>query len=258
MSQATLERPAATKPAGKRNSPAADPRGKMIFQLSELLAGIVAMVEDEMGDCVGRVLEVAGGYVRRALGEFVESDSDTSYHTMLDADSFIQAAGALVAQEYNVSSKGHKGRTNAAETLVMQSDAIVNAMDQRLTDITGGKVAAIAEPDEVAAPAGADPAAEPDAPGVFLTTEAAHLVSNCTYQIETLILIMQDMARRADDDTTGVNLPIVVQALGVRIEQLNQCITDTVYPSPNGPSLADVRDKAQGQAPRLMQIKQAA
>lgn len=257
MSQATIERPVAQKTAGKPAVRAADQREKIVWMFSELLMGIAAMVESEEGDCLGRVLEFAGGSVRRAAQEFAASDADMSYHTMLDADSFIQAAAALAAHEETQNSRmrrrGQPGRSTETRRLADLSDSIATAQDQRLTDITSGKVVAITAPVEVAAPA-ADPvpAVEPDAPDVVLTAEAARLVSNCTYQIETLILMMQDMARRTDDETTSVHLPIVVQALGVRIEQLNQCITDTVYPSDVGPSPAEVRDKVEGQCPRLM------
>lgn len=254
MSQATIERPAARKTAGKPADRAVDSREKIILQFSLLLNGICATVESEEADCLGRVFEIAGGLVRRAAGEFAASDSDASYQTMLDADSLIQAAAALAVYENApkewIGKRGAPGRDVEARRLADLSDAITNAQDQRLTDIAAGDASAIVPK--------TDPAQEEQAPGVSLTVEAARLVSNCTYQIETCVLMMQDMARRSGDETTGVDLEIVVQALGVRIEQLNQCITDTVFPNTTGPSLDEVRDKVEGQSPRLMEIKQPA
>lgn len=244
MSQATIERPAATKTAGKSRNP----REKILCTMKDLIGQICAMVEAEQGDCAGRVLEHASTLVIDATNQFLDSDADTSYHTMLEADSFVQAAAALTEREYQEKNKLRE-RWTAAQRMADLSAAILTDQDQRLTDISSGKVQAVAAADE---PAG--PVVGADDPEVTLTSEAAHLVTNCTYQIETCILLMQDAARRTDDETTGVHLPIVVQALGVRIEQLNQCITDTVFLNTTGPSLEDVRGKVEGQSLRLMNL----
>lgn len=257
MAQATLDRPVSRRPASKTSSKAKNPREKIIWQLAELQAGIAEMVESEEGDCLGRVLEHAGKEVATAAEHFAESDSDASYYVMLDANSFIMAAAALAAQEHCDKAKPAT-RWASAQRLADLSATIFTAQDQRLTDIASGKVAGVQAQEVEAAKPAAESLPEADASAVTLTLEAARLVSNCSYQIETLILMMQDMARRAEDETTGIELPIVVQALGVRIEQLNQCISDTVSQSPVGPSLEDVRDTVQGQAPRIMQLKQPA
>lgn len=251
MSQATSERPATRRAIGKAATLPVDPREKILCMMKDLIAGACGMVETEEGDCLGRVLDHASMLLTDATNQFMESDSDAAYHTMLDADSFIQSVDALAEIEVTSRKKPLARRTEAGR-LADLSAAITTALDQRLADIVSGKAQPITPADESVAPMDAlGSAADVNDSKVMLTREGADLIANCTYQIETCILMMQDMARREDEGSTGIHLPIAVQALGVRIEHLNQCIADTVYPSPNGPSFDAVRDTAQGQTSRL-------
>ncbi|MES2241896.1 MAG: hypothetical protein V4639_03395 [Pseudomonadota bacterium] len=142
MTQATLERSAAKRPAGKASAKSTNPREKIIWQLTELQAGIAVMVESEQGDCLGRVLDHAGETVASAAALFAASDSDASSHRMLDANSFIQAAAALAAQEHCDKAKP-AARWTEAQRLADLSAAIVTAQDQLLTDIMIGNCTAV-------------------------------------------------------------------------------------------------------------------
>lgn len=254
MSQATIERPSSKKAAGKSADSAVNQREKIIWQFSELMIGIVAMVESEEGDCLGRVLEYAGGLVRRAAQEFAESDADVSYHTMLDADSFIQAAAALAAHEETQNSRmgrrGQPGRSTETRRLSDLSASISTAQDQRLTDITSGKATALSGSRQEFVGASVVPD-KPDPADAY--PERVQIALEASYQIETLTLLLLDMGKRCADETTSVDLPMVVKATGVRINQLTGSIMDALCMSME-PQYGRLRDAVYGTHAELLNV----
>jgi len=218
MSQATIERPAkaAKRATPKGSALAQDPREKIVLRLSGLQAGIAGMVAREDGDTVGRVLEHAGGIVGRALERFApggEKAASAAYDEMMDADSFIQAASALAAQDFNVSNRGYKGRTDTADTLAQCSLDVCRDIDRYRMGLPleGSDALAV----------GLLTAAEPAEPAEDDAEARRGLALEASWQIETLCVMLRDQARQEDQNTTKLTLSMVVKAACLRIEQLN-------------------------------------
>ena len=220
MSQATIERPVSQRrAAGSTAKLAPTPRENICLQLAKLQGLIALMVETDQGDCAGRVFEHAGKGVLTAT-EFFSSgdihDVETSYEEMLQADSFIQAAGALVAQDFNVSGRGYTGRTMAADTIVNLSAEVTTAIDTNLMEMRK-------DSGERAAPPPAQSGPEESA-GIVTAGDAEarrQLALEASWQIETLSVMLRDQAQQEDNNATRLTLSMVVKATCLRIEQLN-------------------------------------
>lgn len=236
MSQAILERPAVTKPPGKKTADrAADPREKITRQFSELVAGIAAMVEAEESDCLGRVLEFAGKEVRRALAESVEGEVGASYRTMLDADSLMQAAASLAAREHHEKNQ-QRARWTEATRLAELSDSILIDQDRLLTRIGSERLSGVAGQVEPAAAVADLSASNPDdACGWIdialetLQTRLQELNSNAAYGVRSLIrLAKQSMEVYQSDPTNDDAYDQATMDMGIAMGTLDAFNNDDV------------------------------
>jgi hypothetical protein len=257
MSQATLERPAsaATRKPAKAKPQPGGPVGhfdQITAFFKQLQAGIAGFVEFGDGDCPGRTVEIAGRIVDSAAVLFAtndEDDCDASYGEMMDADSLVQAAAALVEKN----STEHPGPENTAvymmaQRLVEQSDVICDALENHRLDLTRARTGRT----DGAKPAPVAPAAEPVVVIAASDADERHeLARQATCQIETLVHILLDFGRRVDADTTHVHLPLVVKALGTRIEQLNIAVLDAIDER-SGADVADIAQQINGTSAQLL------
>lgn len=188
MSQATMEQPRVKSTESRTSSLTKNQRQKILLQLSELQLTVTEMVDAEMGNCVGRVLEHAGSILSVCANQFEAQDkkAEHGYMEMLEADSFLQAAAALAAQD--VTARGTSGgRALVAARLAAESAAITTALDSYLVDV---KQAAKLEPapETSAAESSTQPVAAAESRDTV--TDAANNVATAT---SVLQLRLQDL-----------------------------------------------------------------
>lgn len=241
MSQATAVKRASTRAPAASPAPesATEKRAGIVRQLTELHGSISVHVGHEEGGPVGRVLEHAGSVLARCLIDFA-SDNAAEFRghgDAVEAESFIMAAAALADQEKRARRRD-AGSAAAMARMAREADAICNALDRFNMDNR-----------DASAPAPTQSA--PVQPESLLEERHQHIehldfgrdaarvgiALDATYQIETLVFLLQHVGAMAHEEATALHLPTVVKTMGVRIEQLNAAIMSAL--GDQGPSAVD-------------------
>lgn len=122
----------AAKPTTRKN----DPRKGIVARLNKLQAVIAETVDNDGGDCVGRILEHAGHVVKRGTTALAEGRNE-DWALLVEAEAFIKGAEALANAE---AGNAPNGRAQIVSNIAADIDQLTNDVDALSGAVARGEV----------------------------------------------------------------------------------------------------------------------